>query len=439
MRGPFAGLARNAIIPPGHRPVARGTGGATIFQPPQLSGSGLKAYGRNSTLFPIVNRLALDTSNTTWHLYQPGASGEEDDRTEIKPTRHPAAQLWAHPNDFMTTQQFVEIGQQHLELTGEWYWLIVRSPSMRGVIKSMWPIRPDRMTPVPDDTTFLKGWLYRLEDGKEIALDLDEVIQIKMPNPDDMYRGIGPVQAAMIDIDSSRYSAEWNRNFFINGASPDGVLTVDHNLDDDDYNRIALRWREAHQGVSNAHRVAILEAGMQWEDHSFNHKDMQFTELRQLSADFIRQAFGFPTFMLGNVNDVNLANARASMAMYDAQCIDPRANRLKQTLNSQFLGLFGTNTRGLYFDYEPVVKADEQADATVVNTKALAAQILISSGFEADDVLNVVGLPPMVWREPEQQPLPGQTDPSEEGENEDAEGSDGQVNSPSSESEEGED
>ncbi|NIS37117.1 MAG: phage portal protein, partial [Actinobacteria bacterium] len=71
---------------------------------------------------------------------------------------------------------------------------------------------------------FLAGFLYHGPNGEQVPLSLDEVIHIRYPNPLDPYRGLGPVQSAMIDLDSARYSAEWNRNFFVNSAEPGGHL-----------------------------------------------------------------------------------------------------------------------------------------------------------------------------------------------------------------------
>jgi HK97 family phage portal protein len=400
MRGPFAGLT-NTVVPKGVKLVSRRS---SATRQTISSTTALKAYSQNPTLFPIVSRLALDTSNTEWGLYrpkkQPADNDADDMRTEIDSSQNLAAQLWETPNPFMTRSMFIETVQQHMELTGEGYWLIVRKPNPKtGIPTQIWPIRPDRMTPVPDPVEFMKGWIYRGPDDKDYALELTEVIQMKMPNPDDLLRGVGPVASAMTDIDSSRYSAEWNRNFFINGASPSGIVQVEHALGDDEFDTVQMRWRQAHQGIANAHRVAVLEAGMTWVDNSHTQRDMQFEELRKQSADFIRQAFGFPEFMLGNMENANKASAAAVMDMYDALLIDPRARRWKETLNARFLPMFGSNSRRIYFDYEPLVNEDEESKAAIISTRALAAQTLVSSGFDAKAVLQVVGLPDMEWED----------------------------------------
>lgn len=396
MKGPFDGFRpKNYVVPPGAVRV-RGPL-VSPFRPGTSSASAMRAYGENSILFPIVSRLALDTSNSHWRLWMPGPSGEDDDRTQVRTESNPVSLLWSKPNKFMTTQNFMEASQQHLDLTGETDWLVVRKPSPNGLPIELWPIMPNKLQPVPDieGDNFLLGWIYTGPDNRDYGLQPSEVIQLKMPNPYDPYRGLGPVQASMLDLETDKWTAEWNRNFFINGAEPGGVITTDSNLDDDDFNRIMLRWRESHQGANNAHRVAILEAGLQWENNSMSQKDMQFQELRQQSADRIRQAFGFPEFMLGNLQNANRAAAQASMDMYDATMIDPRCKRFKQALNSWLLPMFGTNNRALYFDYDPVVNADEESEASVLSVRAQAASTLILAGFDRMDVCAVVGLPQM--------------------------------------------
>jgi len=59
-------------------------------------------------------------------------------------------------------------------------------------------------------------------------------------------------------------------------------------------------------------------------------RDLQFAELRQVSATQILQAFGFPKFKLGDVTDVNRANAVASGTMYARSLLKPRLERIKQ-------------------------------------------------------------------------------------------------------------
>ena len=252
------------------------------------------------------------------------------------------------------------------------------------------------MEPVPDPETYLKGWVYTSPDGREkVPLDVADVIQVKFPNPMDPYRGLGPAQAVLVDIEASRYSAEWNRNYFLNSAEPGGVIQVDHSMDDDEWNDLTNRWRDAHRGVARAHRVAVLEAGQTWVQNSHSLRDMDFGNLRNVSRDLIREAWGIHKIMLGNSDDVNRANAQTGEEVFANWSVVPRLDRWKDALNAQFLPLFGSTGENVEFDYIYPLPANREQDNEELTTKSAAAAVLVSAGFDPDDVCEVVGLPSM--------------------------------------------
>jgi len=348
----------------------------------------MQAYGAVSTLFAIVNRTSNATSQVNWKLYRKAAPARRPtERAEV--TRHAVLDLWESPNPFMTRQELVETVQQHIDLTGEGWIIIVRSPRSPLPLE-LWPVRPDRMAPVPHPTEYLTGYVYTSPDGERVPLGLDEVIQLRMPNPLDPYRGMGPVQAAMVDLDSARFSAEWNRNFFRNSAEPGGIIEVDKRLTDDEFNEMTARWREQHQGVAQAHRVAVLEQG-KWVDRKFTNRDMQFHELRSISREIIREAFGIHSHMLGLSEDVNKANAEAGEISFARWLVHPRAQRIKGMLNRKLLPLYGA--RDLEFDHDRVVPEDREADDRERTSKAQSTQLLVTAGFDPAGVLKAFDMP----------------------------------------------
>lgn len=359
----------------------------------------MAAMGSVGTLFSIVNRLSGDVAGVEWHMHQlaqraprTGTTCEVCDQPGVTlVTRHPALSVWNRPNDFFTRQEFVESEQQHVDLTGEGWWVIVY---LGGVPIELWPVRPDRMIPVPHPTQFLSGYVYRAPDGEKIPLQLDEVIQIRMPNPLDPYRGMGPVQALLTQLDSIRFSAEWNRMFFLNSAEPGGIVQVEDGLEDHELRQMREHWNEQHRGVRNAHRVAILERG-KWVERQFSMRDMQFVELSNASREQVREAFGIHKHQLGLADDVNRANAEASEYTHARHLIVPRLERIKQALNNDFLKLFGTSGKGYEFAYTSPVPEDRTANDAERTSKAQAYSLLVTSGVDPEDAASVCGLPPM--------------------------------------------
>lgn len=362
----------------------------------------LGAMGSNGTLFAIVDATSQGTASAKWHLYRKAASGKDEDRVEV--TRHAALDLLNKPNNFFTRQELFEVSQQHQDLTGEFWWVISRNPRS-PVPLELWPVRPDKMEPVPSATAYLAGYLYHGPDGEKIPLNLDEVIFARRPDPVDPYRGIGPVQSVLMDLDAAKYSAEWNRNFFLNSAEPGGVIQVDRRLSDDEWREMRMRWQEQHQGVAQAHRVAILEQG-QWVDRKFSQRDMQFVELRKVSGELIREAFRFPVPMLGTSENVNRANADAAEVVFARWLLIPRLDRIKAALNNDLLPLFGAGTDQLEFDYDSPVPEDDENYITVLAAKVAAVVALVGVGFDAPGAMEAFDLPEIAWTKPAPPPPP---------------------------------
>jgi len=361
---------------------------------PNTAETQLRAYGSVGTLFAIVHRLSESTSQVDWRLYRKTTDGRrryeaEETRTEV--TRHAALDLWNQPNPWETRQSFVEGTQQHLDLVGEGWWIVARNPLVDLPLE-LWCVRPDRMAPVPHPTRFLTGYVYTGPDGEQVPLQLNEVIHIKLPNPLDPYRGLGPVQAILTDLDAARYSAEWNRNFFLNSAEPGGIIEVPEKLSDDEFKEMTARWREQHQGVAAAHRVAVLEKAT-WKDRSISQRDMQFVELRKVAREVIREAFGIHGHMLGLSEDVNKANAEAGATSFGKWLIRPRLGRIKGAVNTRLLPMFGQTTQGLELDHDDPEPPDRESDDRERISKATAFKTLVDAGVDPKDAAMLCGWP----------------------------------------------
>jgi HK97 family phage portal protein len=349
-----------------------------------------EAHGSVGTLFAIVGQIGNAFATAEWHLYKKGPARDKSRRKEIE--NHPLLKLWNKPNDFYTGRLFRETVQQHLDLVGEGIFVL---STVGKVILEMWPVRPDRMQPVKHPEKYMTGWIYEGPNGEKVPLELNQVIQIRYPNPGDPYRGRGPVQTVLSDMDAARYSAEWNKNFFINGARPGGIITVDYRMTDTEFRAFMNRWREQHRGVANAHRVALLENAT-WTDTAFSMQDMQFAELRNLPRELIREAFAFPKPMLGTVDDVNRANAEAGKEiMAEGQTI-PRLDRWKDILNNFLLPMFPQGDK-LEMDYDDPTPVNHEAADRAKVAQSTAVDKLVKAGYDPAGVLEWAGMPEIKW------------------------------------------
>jgi hypothetical protein len=372
----------------------------------------LRAYESQGTVNANVSLLASATAKPEWRLYvKPKGDGRvrystasegSDQRTEV--LTHASLNVLNQPATYMangrklnawTRFSLFEISGLWLELLGKSAWVVDFGAVNFPV--GLWPVRPDRLEPVPDPDNYLKGYIYTAPDSSErIPLMPDEVIWNRYPNPTDPYDGLGPTQAVLTEIEGIRYAGEWNRNFFLNSARPDGVLSADHRIEDEEWDEISDRWRTAHRGVGRAHRIAVLE-GVSWVPTSTSVKDMDFVNLRTDSRDAIREAYGMHKVMTGVTDDVNRANAQTGEEVFANWKIVPRLDRWADVLNNQFLPLFYPPGAAIPYEYDYIMPLPQnrEQDNEELAAKSTAAAALVAAGYDPHDVLEVVGLPDM--------------------------------------------
>lgn len=384
------------------------TGPTSGVAPSQDMGSQMATMGQVSTLFAVIDRLASSVAAVPWRLYRKDPRVDPDARQIIE--RHPALSVWETPNPHYSQRMLVETIVQHYDLTGEFALWAVHLQN--GWPAELWPVRPDRLRPVPDPVQHLLGWVYK--GTVDVKLSTTDIIHMRRPNPLDPYRGLSPVGSLIYDLKGEQAAAQWNAMFFQNSARPDGVLEVPTSLTDDEFNRVRQGWADSHQGARNAHRIALLEAGTTFKPMGYSQKDMDFTALRGFSKEQILEAFAFPAFMLGKTDGLARANATASKAAFAELNMSPRLDLVREALNTQFLPqFFGGQARAVdvEFDYENPIPPDAEEERADLQARSSVALSFIAAGFDHDEVLEAFGLPAFTMTEPEPAPQPAAPPP----------------------------
>lgn len=380
-------------VPYASRYTTPGLGGMLT---PSGTEAQMRAVGANGTLFAIVNKYASSVARNAWQLYRPLPPGAPEDTERQTVPSHASIDLWntPTPQSLYTRTRLVKTFQQHKELVGEGIVVIVKYGSLPG---ELWPVRPDRMEPIPHPDKYLAGWVYHGPDGQLIPLETDVVIQMQQqPCPWDPYHGMGAVQTIMMDLYGAAAAAEWQQQFFKNSARPDGVIEVPESLSDTEFEQFQERWRATHQGASNAFRVAMLEHGASWKPTAYSPHDMQFVELQAAKAQNIREAFAFPKTMLGDIQDINRASAEAETYIYTSGHIVPRLDDIRdEMLNPRILPMYGATGRAVEWDYRSPVPEDAEAKDRGLTASTAGYKTLVDAGVHPDDAAQVVGLPQM--------------------------------------------
>ncbi|MGY3341196.1 HK97 family phage portal protein [Streptomyces filamentosus] len=117
----------------------------------------------------------------------------------------------------------------------------------------------------------------------------------------DPVEGLSPIGMARQSVATGYAASSYIGSFFARDASPGGLVSVEGELTDAQYERLTRQWNDLHEGYENAHGLAILEAGAKWEKTSLSPADAQFLEVYKLTRAEIAGIFGVPPHMIGDV------------------------------------------------------------------------------------------------------------------------------------------
>lgn len=270
-------------------------------------------------------------------------------------------------NPYMTKYQLFEATQAFKDLQGNAFWYLAREgKDGTGKVAQIYPLKPDavRIVTSKENPLAVEAYLFRQPDGQVVKFLPNQILHHKNLDPRANFPfphlGMGIVEAAGFAIDTDNESRSWNLNFFRNGARPDGILYQDGEAasDPEQQKRLQEEWAEEHQGSENAHKISILSGGVKYQELTRNQKDMDFYNGRLFSRDEILSLFKVPKSIIGITDDVNRANAEASIYVFSLHTIKPLMQKLVDTLNEFLVPEFGTD---LKLDFVSPVPADRAA------------------------------------------------------------------------------
>lgn len=260
--------------------------------------------------------------------------------------KHRATTDWRYgmmhdaPNPRMTRFEYVTTVMGHLTGWGNHY--SERQLNGAGRTIALWPLRPDRMVV---EGSVVTGLTYRYED---IPLHENQVLHLRGMGSDGI-RGYSVLRLAREDVGLGLATREYGSRWFGNGARPTVVLEHPGKISKDAQERLLTGWREKHEGLSNAHRVAILEEGMKIETIGIPPEDSQFLQTRKFQRVEIAAMFRVPAYMIGEMEGAIKSNVeQQSMDLWQSVmawlvCIEQRcalsllSPKERETLFFEFL------------------------------------------------------------------------------------------------------
>ena len=319
-------------------------------------------YSENAIVYRCINEISNNASRVKMMLF----------RGDQEVDNHPLLDLLYNPSPTMSQVEWFQALYSYLLISGNNYMLSVGGDNTPPT--ELYNLRPDRMKirsgtramPVAYDY-MLKGQIVESYDVDQ-ATGASKVKHIKLFNPLDDYYGMSPMQASSVDIDQHNLANKHNVNLLQNGARPSGAVifnpkdeTGGHvQLSDVQRNQLMNDVNQRFSGTGNAGKPMLLEGDFEWKEMGLSPKDMDFIQLKNMSAKDIALVYGVPSQLIGIPDSQTYSNfAEAKLALYN-ETIIPLLDRIQGDLNEWLVPMFNEQGLELRYDIDSIPAMAEQ-------------------------------------------------------------------------------
>lgn len=253
----------------------------------------------------VIAKLVSQTEIGVWEIH----AGEES-----KPiANHPFEMLLRKPNEFMGSTFFKRYVIMWLLLRGESY--IMLSTDKTGELTELWPLPADLMEPVPDEKNYISHYIMKRTDDtqKPIPIPAQNICYIRLPNPFDYHRGLSPISAFALALETDKHAARWNYDTFTNEAVLRTMISVPPTISRGQFAKIKeeivdeLINRGKRYMVSRGGQLTVSQIGL-------SHKDMEYLRGREFTREEIDRVYGFPAgFWAKEATEANSRTARETL------------------------------------------------------------------------------------------------------------------------------
>jgi HK97 family phage portal protein len=333
--------------------VANAGVGQPRYTPARYDRLAAEGFNANAVAYRCVTDIAQGIGSLAWTLRRRGSA----DFLET----HPLLSLLTRPNPALSGARLLETVASFYLLAGNSYIEGV-APSGDAAPRELWPLRPDRMRVIPGPQGLPEGYEYEA-NGRKARWAADPIagrspiLHVKSFHPTDDWYGLSRIEAAARAIDAHNDSGAHNLALLQNGARPSGAVVFKPTdaaghaaqLTEQQRREIQEQLEERFQGPRNAGRPLFLEGDFAWLEMGLSPKDMDFLQLKAMSAREIALAFGYPAYLLGLPEGATFSNvAEARLHLWE-QTILPLADLLRDELANWLLPRFGDD---LELDYD---------------------------------------------------------------------------------------
>ena len=296
-----------------------------------------------------------------------------DDGSKEPVYGHPANYLLqTEPNEHMGAYEFWQMIISDALLYGCGHALI--TPNQ----KEMYWIPATEIEYYVDKRTGEKFYKYH---GAPTPVPASQILEVKA------FRGENPTKVQLQNLKVAKSVQNFGATFFENGGMLGGILTTKEPLTLEQMQQASERWSQEYMGSGNAHKVAILGGGFNYQPLSVPLDQLQFLQSKQYSTEEIARFYQVPPAMIGMDGNTAYSNYEQQVLQFFQGTILPWVRRIELEVERKLLR--DDQYLCARFDVDSLLRADSASRANYYH------QLLQDGVFSINEVRAKEGLSPV--------------------------------------------
>lgn len=283
-----------------------------------------------STVWACVERRANIVASLPYFAYK-----QKDGEKVLARTTRLFALLHESPNSRMTPFEFWRVMMMNHDLRGNAYARIDRAPPDAnqeiGEAVALWPMAADQIRPVILDNGEMV-YEYILS-GETALLSADNVLHLK--NLGNGTIGLSKLEFMASTTDEMTKAQSNASKVFGNSGKPTGVLMIDSAITP--VQRAGLKAQYGDLASGSTSRLAVLEAGMKYQQLSLSAQDQQLLETRRYGVEEICRWFDVPSVLVGHPGVVQYGNHDIIESFFYKLTIAPMLTNIEQAFRKRVM------------------------------------------------------------------------------------------------------
>lgn len=202
---------------------------------------------------------------------------EETDAGEEWLDGHELNPLLARPNPDYPMRRMYELTSVYRDTTGACLWLKVRDRGER--VARLYPFPGDSFTVESDETRLYAKFRIETRNMGTQIVDASDVIYFSNLHPDDLMKGLAPIDVALNWLDLEAKLRVAARSALRNSVLPSGMLSIKEVLNDHEFERMQGELRQWHGGPRNVGQPMLGTGGAGWESIASALADVMPSEM----------------------------------------------------------------------------------------------------------------------------------------------------------------